>query len=305
MHESYLADISVACCLHFCIWVAQACWWRWPAHRTSRSLETPIPRGRSILEASRMGITVDCLIKRKRCFLSSDDWKTIPWAQEPESKFSISYLHDILSDIPGLMENADTIQFSDMAPEELLARRNLVLQNLTCLWATLYKWRVSWQLQNPSSSWEVPSTTDHSPFPYVLQFSSLIHAKEFTLYNAILLLLFRIGFQVVGPSFNPLFSPLHLPQDIDYRPHNPPGLTSNIGAVAIEICKSVEYHLHEDRRGGGALFLLFPLRLAWQTFEPSSTQATWIQGIMEMVAESTATGISRGLMRDRVIPSPD
>jgi hypothetical protein len=203
------------------------------------------------------------------------------------------------------MEDADTIQFSDMAPEDLLARRNLVLQNLASLWTTLYEWRVSWQLQNPASSWEVPSTTDQSPFPVVLHFSSLIHANEITLYNATLLLLFRIGFQVVGPSFNPLFSLLHLPQDIDYRPHIPPGSALNIGAVAIEICKTIEYHLHEERRRGGAFLLLFPLRLAWQAFEPSSTEATWIQGIMEMIADSTAIDISRGLTGDLAIQSPD
>ena len=90
----------------------------------------------------------------------------------------------------------------------------------------------------------------------------MIHAIEITLYNAILLLLFRVGFQVVGPSFSPLFCPLHLPQDIDYRPHIPPGSTPKNGAVAIEICKTIEYHLHEERRRGGAFFLLFLLRLA-------------------------------------------
>jgi hypothetical protein len=264
------------------------------------------PRGRSLLEASRLFIIIDCLVKRKRCFLSSDDWKTIPWAREPKSKISITYLHEILSDVPGLMEDADTIQEgSDMASEDVLARRNLVLQNLTSLWTTLYDWRVSWQLQNPASSWEVPSTTDQSPFPVVLHFSSLIHANEITLYNAILLLLFRIGFQVVGSAFNPLFSTLHLPQDIDYRPRLLSGSTLNNRAVAIEICKSVEYYLHKERRGGGTFFLLFPLRLAWQTFKPSSTEATWIQGIMEMVADSTAIEISRGLTRDLINASPD
>ncbi|KFY84556.1 hypothetical protein V500_09201 [Pseudogymnoascus sp. VKM F-4518 (FW-2643)] len=263
------------------------------------------PMGRSILEANRVLIIIDCLIKRKRCFLSSNDWKTIPWAQEPESKTSISCLHDIMSDVPGLIENADTIQCSDMAPEASLSRHNLVLQKLTSLWTILYGWRVSWQLQNPASSWDVPSTTDQSPFPVALHFSSLVHANAITLYNATLLLLFKIGFQVLGPSFNPLFYLLHLPHGINYRPHIPPNLTLNVRAVAIEICKSVEYHLQEERRGGGTLFLLFPLRLAWQTFEPSSTEATWIQGVMEMIADSTSIEISRGLTRDLVIQSPD
>ncbi|KFY42438.1 hypothetical protein V495_04523 [Pseudogymnoascus sp. VKM F-4514 (FW-929)] len=258
------------------------------------------PMGRNILEANRVIIIINCLIKRKRCFLSSTDWKTVPWAQEPESKTSISYLHDILSDVPGLMENADTIQFSDIASEVSLSCRDLVLHQLASLWTTLYEWRVSWQLQNPASSWEAPSTTDQNPFPTAFHFSSLIHANAITLYNATLLLLFKIGFQVLGPSFNPLYYSLHLPHGIDYGPHIPPTLTLNTRAIAIEICKSVEYHFQEERRGGGTLFLLFPLRLAWQTFEQSSVEAAWIQGVMEMIADSTAIEISRGLTSHRL-----
>lgn len=202
------------------------------------------------------------------------------------------------------MENADTFQFSDMAPEDFLAHQNMVLHDLTSIWTTIYEWRMSWQLQNPDSSWEVPSTIKDSPFPQVLGFSSLNHANEISLYNAILLLLFRIGFQVVGPSFTPTFTAPPL-LDIDYHPHIPPGLILDTRAVAIEICKSIEYHLHEDRRRGGTFLLLFPLRLAWQTFEPSTTEAIWIHGIMELIADSTAIGISRGLTRDLVNQSRD
>lgn len=261
------------------------------------------PRGRAILEASRLVIILECLIKRKRCFLSSADWKTIPWALEPESKTSASHLHDILCDLPGLIEDIDNIQFFDTAATDLPDHHDLVVQELTSLWTTLYKWRASWQIQNPTTSWVIPSETDQSPFPMVLQFSSLIHAIEINLYNAILLLLFKIGFQIFGPSFKPLYFSLQIPTDIDYHPHIPPSATLNVQIVAIEICKSVEYYLHEDRRTGGALFLLFPLRLAWQTFEQSSAEATWIQGVMEMIADSTAIEISRGLTRELIIPS--
>lgn len=258
------------------------------------------PRARCILEASKLFIIIDFLIGRKCCFLSSDCWKTIPWAREPEAKTSLSYLHDILSDVPGLIENADTLQFSNMAPCDLLYRHNLVLQNLATIWTTLYQWRVSWQLQNPASIWYVPSAMDESPFPVVFHFSSLGHANEINLYHAILLLIIKIDFQV-GSSSSPFFSPLHSPRGIDYHSHISPNLGLEMRSVAVEICKSVEYQLCKERRSGGTLYLLFPLRLAWQTFEPNSIEAIWIQMIMGMAADSTAIEISRRWTGDVVI----
>jgi hypothetical protein len=252
---------------------------------------------RAIFEASRAIVALGHLVSRKRCFLESQEWKTVPWALEPGSKTMIMYLHDILCDLPGLMEDADLLYSLKMRPA-FDAHHSLVSDGILSCLKELYEWRATWQQQNPNPCREVLSndaTTDPVLFPVVLQYPSLIEANSITLYNAILLLLIKLGFQVIGPHFNPAVCSLHLPQEIDYGPLIPPGLAPNPQALAIEICKGVEYHLCEERRRAGAFFLMFPLRVAWQAFDPGDPVAVWLEGVMKMIADSTGFEVSRGL----------
>ncbi|KAE8445894.1 hypothetical protein EG329_012673 [Mollisiaceae sp. DMI_Dod_QoI] len=268
------------------------------------------PEARRLFEATRQLIALESLAKRKRCFLESSEWKTIPWALEPDSKLNIYYLHDILCDIPGLMEDANMLQSSELSPEDFTTHHTVLSENIFSCLKTLYEWRVSWQRQNPDSCWEVLSTElsrsagTQALFPIVFQFTSLPAATDIALYNAVLLLLLRLGFQVIGPQFD--FSlAISSPQDINYGPLIPPGLAPDARSVAIEICKSVDYHLVDDRRGAGAFFLLFPLRVAWQALHPASPEAVWLKSIMSIIADSTGFEISRGLTRNDVIQATD
>ncbi|CZR65851.1 uncharacterized protein PAC_15751 [Phialocephala subalpina] len=268
------------------------------------------PRERSLLEANRVAIALASLARRKRCFLERPEWKTVPWAVEPEFKTRAQFLHDILCDMPGLMEDAAMLQSSRLSGEEFTVHRVLLSENITSTLKTLYEWRVSWQHRCPNSCWEIlsnevcASTAEPTLlFPVVFDFASLTHANEITLYNAILLLLLRLSFQVISPNFDPSLPAFHLPQDLDYGPLFPPGLAPNAQAVAIEICKSVEYHLAKERRRAGAFFLLFPLRVAWQAFDPADKEALWLQGVMSMIADSTGFEVSRGLTSEQVVQS--
>lgn len=254
---------------------------------------------RDILEASRAIIALGHIVSRKRCFLETEAWKTVPWALEPRSKTSIMYLHDFLCDLPGLMEDADLLCCPEMSLEDFDERQAMVSERILLTLKELYDWRVTWQRRQCSNPcWEIASNdsmTDTVLFPLVLQYQSLLEANAITLYNAILLLLIRLGFQVIGPQFNPTACSLHLPQDIDYTPLLAPGSAPNPQELAIEICKGVEYHLLEERRRAGAFFLMFPLRVAWQAFEPGHPVAIWLEGIMKMIADSTGFEVSRGL----------
>lgn len=56
------------------------------------------------------------LQSRKRCPLSSLEWKTMPWSKHP--KWPKDKLVDILIDVPGIMEDMTTLQTLSAQPEE-------------------------------------------------------------------------------------------------------------------------------------------------------------------------------------------
>jgi len=252
---------------------------------------------RHLLEANRVTIALECLIKKKRCFLERPDWKTIPWALEPESKTLDFYLHDMLCDIPGLLEDATNIELSILEIAQNRSLHRHLSRKILLLLQTLYEWRARWQQQNPDSCCEVPTSSpdDEAFSPNIIVYSSLGAAYEICFYNAILLLILKLGSQVIGPAFDPTNLSLRLTGHLDYGPLIPPGFALNSQAAATEICKSVEFHLAHPSSSAASFFLLFPLRVAYQTFEPESKEAKWLRGVMTKVADMSGFEISRSL----------
>ncbi|PVH85150.1 hypothetical protein DL98DRAFT_651045 [Cadophora sp. DSE1049] len=252
-------------------------------------------KDRFLLEGNRVTIALECLIQRKRCFLEDPDWKHIPWALDPDSKSSLHYLHDQLCDIPGLVEDTANLQIMPLDSDNRTYQYLILSQKISIQLRTIYEWRASWAQQNPDSWHEIPSSNPlHEQIsPTVFRFKDLIIANEVTFYNALLLLLHRLGNQVIGHSFDASIPALDLPADIDYGPLYAPGLAPNIQAIGMEICRSVEYHLVEERVNAGAFFLLFPLTVAYQVYEPGSREATWLRGVMNKIADSSGFEIGR------------
>ncbi|KAG4422536.1 hypothetical protein IFR04_004305 [Cadophora malorum] len=251
---------------------------------------------RFLLEGNRVTIALECLIQRKRCFLEHPDWKNIPWSLDPESKTSLHYLHDQLCDIPGLVE--DTASLQKLASDCDKDYQRLVLsQKILDQLKTLYEWRASWARQNPDSWHEIPSSDppEEQIRPTVFRFRDLTIANEVTFYNALLLLLHRLGNQVIGSSFDASTLALDLPADIVYGPLYAPGVAPNIQEIGMEICRSVEYQLGEERANAGAFFLLFPLAMAYQVYCPGSRESAWLGGMMNKIADDSGFEVGRHL----------
>jgi hypothetical protein len=129
----------------------------------------------------------------------------------------------------------------------------------------------------------------------VIHFSSLTWANEIALYNAILLVLMKLGSEVIGPTFNPTVAAaqtlrIHTNDALLF-----PGEVRDAQEVAIEICKSVHYHLLDHHSSAGAFYLLFPLYMAFQAFAPASREAGWLQAMMMHIANLSGFEISREL----------
>lgn len=254
-----------------------------------------------------MTIALECLARRKFCFLEHLDWKNVPWALEPGSKTPILFLQDILCSVPGLMEDAATLQNLNLIPKQFLVLHQMLSDKIEAHLAELYAWRAAWEEANPHSCYEVPNPTileDQEPlFPTTLHFRTLTTANEVTTYNAILLLLYRLGFEIIGPSFNVNSSSL-LPISFRMVSNNPlylPGHAPSSQAIATEICRSAEYHLLGNQSSAGAFFLLFPLRVAYQAFDDSAREKLWLVALMKRVAELSGWEIGRNIGSDAVV----
>jgi hypothetical protein len=108
---------------------------------------------------------------------------------------------------------------------------------------------------------------------FIQRYSTLSAANEICCYNTFLLVILRLGYQVIGPTFASTYPSLHLLGILDYGPLSPPGLAPDAKTVATEICKSVEYHLLYPARSATDFFLLFPLWLAYPELEPDSKES--------------------------------
>ena len=252
------------------------------------------PTERSMLEGNRVTIALECMVEKKRCFLEHSDWKTIPWATDPGSKTLNIALHDFLCDIPGLLEDETTLLNSDTDSFQL--HESLSQKTVLCL-KDLYEWRVAWQQEHPNFCQEVPtSDKEENPlFRTVLHYSDLPCANAIAVYNAILLLLLGLASRVIGPAFDPSIPALHLTQHLNYHPLYPPDSAPRAEAIATEICRSVEYHLVNDKSNIAAFCLLFPLRIAYLAFEPRAREAKWLREVMTNLADVSGFEISRSL----------
>ncbi|PVH78894.1 hypothetical protein DL98DRAFT_533431 [Cadophora sp. DSE1049] len=256
---------------------------------------------RYLLEGNRVSIALECLMRRRRCFLEHSDWKIIPWALDAKSKTTMNYLHDILCDIPGLMEDAELLQDPHLDGETAKAKHLVLSRKILTELKTLYEWRAGWAKKSQGSWREVPASCPKTReiFPTAIHFKNLMLANEMTIYNAILLQLRRLGFQVIGPAFDPSGIYLDLPKRVEYGPLYAPRAAPNGKAVDNEICRTVECHLDEERKSAGGFFLLFPLAVAFQVFEPNTRETKWLREMMNRVADSSGFEIGRNLWADK------
>lgn len=242
-------------------------------------------------------------MNKRRCFLEHPDWKNIPWAKDPDSKTLNHYLHDILCDMPGLLEDTLNLENSEIISQDYISRHEALSRNILIQLRTLYEWRVTWQEENSNLCYEIPASGARGQpiFHTVFHYSNLTSANGIAMYNAILLFLLRLGNRVIGTSFDPSIPALHLSNDTSYDPLLPPGSVQNPRDAALEICRSVDYHLLDSAGNAGAFFLLFPLRLAYLTMDPGSREALWLINVMRQLADTSGFEISRNLAGEDVV----
>ncbi|KAF7556221.1 hypothetical protein G7046_g6366 [Stylonectria norvegica] len=241
---------------------------------------------------------VGAITQRRRSFLEESAWKTIPWRLEPHTKSIASMLQDVLCDVPGLMEDADTListisRGSESTHNQYDALRDRILDThrlLDCL-----RWK--WEAKNPLVCWEVAPTNgdsvsqnpDGKPlFPTVLHFLQQDLAIEAVYFSVARLLLHSVS----DTAGLPLASTPQLPATrMPMGPFSNPLLLPGQGSRqdhALDICRAVDFLILGQHGTHGSLTLLFPLRVAFGHLEGRPDVRRWLQGLL--VEMSTSKG---------------
>ncbi|OJD35218.1 transposase tc1-like protein [Diplodia corticola] len=266
----------------------------------------------SAFEATRDLLISKALLERKRTFLEEFRWRTTPWALDPAAKSPSNELMDILSEVPGFLEDEATLKTTDDTPLRigLLTRVEKCLQNL-------YHWRWRWESKNPNAVFEVtakpPGDMKMSEVPPGLQtslrYQKWLQANEICLYNAVLLWILRFlaelrptAFPYPSPSpSSQRSSPAASPQSADSpqslqssdeytylqdhilanMPRTPlllPGQARSLRQPAMEICRSFEYLLETFAKSNDiALSWLMPISLAYYVLQDDRDYARWVR----------------------------
>ncbi|RDW90949.1 hypothetical protein BP5796_02114 [Coleophoma crateriformis] len=245
-------------------------------------------RGRfelSILESMRVSIILKGMFDRKRVFLERQEWKTIPWTFHAVQNPMTKMVQDIMCDMPGLLEDFDNVFAPEISPKEHKMRLGQLKTNLEHHLCLLFDWRAAWESEYPNSCYErSPQVTD-GPFSTVLYFYDFEVCNGLMLYHSLVLLITEIGIALVGADFNHA----RFAQGTNFVCTNPllqpPGVSLYDGA--IEVCRSVDYHISPPHESAGAYCVVFPLKKAHDELPPGSLEHKWVEDLMHVIARQS------------------
>ncbi|KAL7909390.1 hypothetical protein GGI35DRAFT_493333 [Trichoderma velutinum] len=117
-----------------------------------------------IYESCRFTMVANALVRRQATFLEKDEWKTTPWLLHPEMKTNASKLIDIVSDIPGIIQDTDDILDErsqwiyyglDIPRKETPTTVHDLQCRLEQAFARLQNWQREWSTMNGSSASQI------------------------------------------------------------------------------------------------------------------------------------------------------
>lgn len=181
------------------------------------------------------------------------------------------YLQDIMANFAGFCDDRLAMDAAAGRGEDITPLKDALETNLILSFRELVRWRWQWDIDNPDAAFEksVHTSTSFSIdsegplFNSLLYFTSLEQATGLVLYNTTLLMFVHFYQDITRDSIaGPGLS--IWPQHIRPRPTNPlmlPSESLNMREIALETCRSVDYHLQGTHASSGSFSLMFPLRM--------------------------------------------
>lgn len=277
---------------------------------------------------------VASLVICKRTFLDSPAWHEGPYALMPHCKAPQSYLLDILTSVPRLLEDYseyermvqantahNTHARSSFDGENIEAFQRGLVHRVIAQLESLFAWRLHWQVAFGSHVYGEPVIRGSTAEPYIsrLYFSSSIAASDIALYNAVFVWLL---------SFISELEPLRadcIVQDCAYQamlsmpktqfsftskqkavltgipafePLSGIGSTTKIRDAALEICRVFQWQSgnHASAATWEANFVyMFPISLALCVFDTDPEKRAWIRAMLDANALTRNYGVAHSL----------
>ncbi|KAK7212867.1 hypothetical protein V2G26_020045 [Clonostachys chloroleuca] len=227
------------------------------------------PMARELLLVLRSFIVVADVARRKRSFFNQDEWKTIPWEVDPDTKTTGDTLQDLFCRVPGILEDNDQVLRCSSK-----TRLRALQDEVSLALDELFRLQVRWTQENQDCYWEIPTISANSIwvsesyeplFGRVLWFGSFRLALDYIYFFVVWLLLHGV---CTSASLDELTNP---PENLFQGVTSSPtmirlGDTTPQGH-ALEICRAVDFLLLGEDGHRGPMSLLFPMKVASRYLE--------------------------------------
>jgi hypothetical protein len=191
----------------------------------------------------------------------------------------------------GILEDMEVLRDSKQSSVDVA----LLAREVYAHTRELYSWRDTWEEVYSGSYFLVPNNDPSVPFRHVVHFKTIFRALEIIEYNICLLLLFRIGYVLMGNTFAP---PHHARQaDISERALLLPSDEKTVQDIARELLRMVEYHFLEEHKHTGAIQMLFPLRVVIEVLKKESKEWKYLWKILGKISEEGGLELGKGMMQ--------
>lgn len=246
-------------------------------------------------------VLITAMVLRQPTFLASSEWKTVPWEKYPETKTPSHEMMDLWADGPTM--GRDIVAMLSTAPQTT----NTVIMRLTGMIQSMVRWRWKWEEANscavterevdPLNSISVDHL-GHPLFNTILWYENITQMIEIMYYNVVLITMTYCAACLRRPK---------LVEDIIAAIPGSNGreVTNALGFPgtdvpqtygAPDVCRSIEYALHQKSGSINAWQLLLPLRmavltLAFQDF--TGTYRTWIATVCDRLASDSGFALAQ------------
>lgn len=174
----------------------------------------------------------------------------------------------------------------------------------------LYEWRWRWEAERGDRAYTIlPSRNitraydeDGCPiFESLIWYSDLGCAADIVQYNTALILFKTLHLMLTLPE--PPVPPLP-PGVVPKQPTtagilNLPGQAKTTQDCALEICRSMDFHMLPVHAGPGALELLAPVRFTYMNLESGSKAAHWLEKVCQEIADNVGFEMGRYMVWTR------
>ena len=191
----------------------------------------------------------------------------------------------------GMLEDLEVLRDSKQSSVDVA----LLARKVYAHTRELYSWRNTWEEVNSGSYFLVPNNDPSVPFRHIVHFKALSRALEIIDYNICLLLLFRIGYVLMGNTFAPSHHERHA--DISERALLLPSDEKTVQDIACELLRMVEYHFLEEHKHTGAIQMLFPLRVVIEVLKKESKEWKYLWKILGKISEEGGLELGKGMMQ--------